>query len=103
MAQTQLKDLNPGMVLAADAVLSNGRLLARRGAVLDAAAIKLFKTWGLLQADVVDSSYPSTQEPPTSASAQWKAELERLFQFTDRNHPLIAALFRARLEAGPRR
>ena len=53
--RVNIDSLAVGMVLAADAVHLNGRVLLREGTCLTEKHMKIFKAWGLLEACVVSS------------------------------------------------
>ena len=52
MAQINLNDLQPGMVLAAPVYNKNEGLLLQKGVSLTDKHLKIFKTWGVTEADV---------------------------------------------------
>ena len=52
MAQLNLNDIQPGMVLAAPVFNKNGSLLLQKGIVLTEKHVKIFKTWGIAEADI---------------------------------------------------
>ena len=105
MSSLQLDELKPGMVLASDAVCLNGRVLLRAGATLTEQHLKVFRTWGLSEADVegVDAQAIKGRKlaaaDPAVVEAQ-RAALGERFRLTDRSDPLIDELFRWCLERG---
>ena len=52
MPVIKVEDMEPGMILAADAVCLNGRVLLRAGATLSEQNLKIFRTWGLSEANI---------------------------------------------------
>jgi len=99
-----IDDLRPGMVLGSDAVHHNGRVLLRGGTTLEEKHIKMFKTWGLMSADVdgitqaqVESKLLSALEPSILEEVQH--EMSALFRYTDLAHPLIGELYRLRFRS----
>jgi hypothetical protein len=92
------------MVLATDAVHHNGRVLLRAGAALQDKHIKMFKTWGLISADIegitqaqVESNLLGDLEPSILEEVQH--EMSCLFRHTDLAHPLIGELYRLRFRS----
>lgn len=99
VAIINLKDLCPGMVLAEDAKLPNGRVLLESGCELDDANIRLFKVWGLIEADIKDVDRNDVEMKQQARFDEESMEKVRkqfaiLFSKTDRQHPMIAELFR---------
>jgi hypothetical protein len=94
-----VSDLQPGMVLRADAVHHNGRLLLRAGVTLEDKHIKMLKTWGLVSADIEGVTQEQVEsellnELPPGAVDDIHDELVSLFRHADRSHPMIAELYR---------
>lgn len=52
MAVINACDLVPGMVLAGDIILPNGRKLLPKGAVIEEKHLRIFKAWGVTEANV---------------------------------------------------
>ena len=52
MARINLEDISPGMVLGGDAKDRNGRILLGAGTVLTEKHLKIFKMWGVTDADI---------------------------------------------------
>ncbi len=98
MTRIFVDDLVEGMVLAADLVTPKGRFILAEGSALQSSHLKILKSWGVTEADIVDSSYTETQEKPTSADPLSYAEAETFladkFNGHDLEHELIAELFR---------
>jgi hypothetical protein len=53
MSKINFNDIQPGMILASDVLNKNGGLLLKEGTVLSEKHIRIFKTWGIAEADIV--------------------------------------------------
>jgi hypothetical protein len=85
------------MVLDADVHDRNGRLLLGAGTELTDKHIYIFRTWGVLQADITGMeadnnahTFTNSVDPELWAAAE--AEIQPMFRHTDLNHPAIIAL-----------
>lgn len=98
MAIVALENLKPGMVLAADAFDKSGRLLLGEGAELEAKHLFIFRTWGIVEADIVGVSASDAGEFPDAISGekliQVKSRLLPLYCHADVEHPAISELLR---------
>ena len=97
--RVNLEDLVPGMVLAADAVHMNGRVLLSAGSCLTERHIKIFRTWGLTEAYIRggDGSQPGNKaleniDPAIVQRAT--AEVTPYFDHMDRDSEIIVELFK---------
>lgn len=100
MGKVSLEDLKPGMVLADDATASDGRMLLSSGSKLTERHIAIFKSWGLIEADIEgvskeDIAARAEEEVGSESLEQARQTMLQLFQHTDLNHPPVAELFRA--------
>ena len=93
-----LESAQPGMVLANDVRDRRGRLLLPAGYEVTPRALRIFRMWGVTQLEVED---PRTLSPsgsdPAIAPERFDAARERaeaIFCHADRQHPLMAELFR---------
>lgn len=98
MAMVALENLEAGMVLAADVLDRNGRLLLGEGAELGAKHLLIFRTWGVAEAAIVGESDSESNVLPDSVTAekldQAKSSLLPRYCHTDLEHPAISELFR---------
>lgn len=97
MAHISLKDVQPGMILAGDAVAIGDRLLLCAGSALTEANLRTLRTWGVLDVDVQgvtrEDIVARVAGPLDSAERDAiEARLDALFGRTDRAHPLIDEL-----------
>lgn len=99
MAILSVDTIEPGMTLQADVRDRSGRLLLPAGSELAEKHLKIFRTWGVTEADIVltgDATEPETVALLTDIDPQILAEAEqeidRLFCLNDFQHPMIREL-----------
>jgi hypothetical protein len=90
-------NLMPGMLLAADVHDRNGRLLLGAGTELTDKHIYIFRTWGVIEADIIGTEENSDSHPFTNVIdpdvwAAAETEIKPLFRYTDLTHPVINQL-----------
>lgn len=89
--------LKPGMVLAADVLDTNGRLLLPKGKAIEANHMNIFKMWGVMEVSVAhgDGSADETDKPLDPGLMRQVAEkLKLFFAENDFTHPAVAEIFR---------
>ena len=99
MGMINISDVRPGMVLAADVQDRNGRVLLAKGVEITEKHVRIFKMWGVTEADIqgVALEDVAAQEAATSDPAvRQKAEeaIQKQFQFADCEHPGMKELVR---------
>ena len=101
MALVRAADFLPGMVLDADVVAEDGRLLAATGTVLTDRHVQILRKWGI-EAAVIRGG--PTEDPAVAvdpaALALVEAQVEALFERANGDHPAMRELMdlvRARL------
>lgn len=101
MAIVPLESLEIGMVLKSAVCDRSGRLLLPAEAELSDKHLKIFRTWGVTEADIVtdcenevedNSPAPISGDPAVIAAAE--EEVGRLFIHNDPQQPLIKELIR---------
>ena len=99
MGKINLSDIQPGMKLAADVKDRAGRLLLGAGSEITEKHLKVFKIWGVTEADIegvekeeIVAQATAQLDPVLLAEAEQKAK--QLFRHTDQTHPFIEELFR---------
>ena len=113
MAVTLVKDISPGAILESDVKDLSGRLLLAKGGEITAKHLRIFKTWGITEADVAAVTAALTEPTPESTSSQNEAEnnksstsnivaelddqVKDFFCLTDMDHPLIHELLKIHL------
>ncbi len=93
-----LEHLKPGMKLVGDVMESSGRVLLSAGTVINERHLKIFKTWGITEANVAGSQSDEARnefdsDDPEDLSKA-KAHASRLFRHTDQRNPVIRELIR---------
>ncbi|MBF0589219.1 MAG: hypothetical protein HQL53_08830 [Magnetococcales bacterium] len=95
----RLSDITPGMTLAQDVRDLSGRLLLAADSEITDKHLRIFRTWGISEADVL----PQQSDSPLVAVeldnagtesnlASGSDELKELFRHCDHNHPFIKEL-----------
>lgn len=92
-------NLEPGMVLASDVKDRSGRILLAAGNPVTEKALRIFKMWGVTEADVEGVAQ---EELSAKKAANLNPEILRkteerlneLFIHCDREHPAIKELYR---------
>lgn len=93
-----LENIEPGMVLAANLVDKSGRLLLGKGVEIQDKHILIFRTWGIIEANIL-GDYGTTAPPlPDNISQETLDQARKLllpqYLHTDIEHPAIAELLR---------
>ncbi len=97
MPLLRIKDLKSGMIVAKRIVDKNGRLILSAGEKISSKHIRTFKAWGITEVDVDDSGgsdfgTPSLKESAPSVPDKILKEVDELFRYTDKRHPVISEL-----------
>lgn len=99
MGIVAIEQIETGMVLASDVHDRSGRMLLGGGAELTQKHLVIFRTWGVLEADIVGQGsddaadqIPADVDPEELVAAE--QALAPLFRHTNRSHPAIVELMR---------
>lgn len=99
MGKVAIDSIETGMILAADVFDRSGRMLLGAGVELTQKHLVIFRTWGVLEADIeglgsdeARDQVPSDVDPTELAAAE--LALVPLFRHTNREHPAIIELVR---------
>ena len=97
MGLVNLADVQPGMVLRADVVAREGRLLLGAGATLTERDVRLFAMWDVGELDVEGLSRDDVAGAALECLSPARREaidrrVESLFRHNDLAEPVIAAL-----------
>jgi hypothetical protein len=99
MARINLEDVQVGMVLASDVKDRNGRILLGAGTMLTEKHLKIFKMWGVADADIrgvgkeeVAARAVAKLDPILLKGVE--EQLKERFHHTDINHPFNEELLR---------
>lgn len=99
MGTVAIDNIESGMVLASDVHDRSGRMLLGAGAELTQKHLTIFRTWGVLEADIAGQGSDNAADPiPADVDplelAAVEQELAPLFMHTNRVHPAIVELMR---------
>lgn len=99
MGKVSIENIETGMVLAGDVLDRSGRMLLGAGAELTQKHLVIFRTWGVLEADIEGhgndegtDQIPADVDPLELAAAE--LALAPLFRHTNQGHPAIIELKR---------
>lgn len=96
MTKLAVADVEVGMVLAVDVKDRGGRTLLKAGVELSDKHIKIFKTWGIIQIEIVGKETTLSVEEVVAANPQLEEEAKQLaaviFTHVDQAHPLFKEL-----------
>ncbi len=99
VGKVAIENIETGMVLASDVHDRSGRMLLGAGAELTQKHLVIFRTWGVLEADIEGhgsdegpDQIPADVDPLELAAAE--QALAPLFQHTNQAHPAIIELMR---------
>ncbi|MCX6138807.1 MAG: hypothetical protein NTV54_15110 [Ignavibacteriales bacterium] len=99
MGRINVDYLEPGMILAAEVRDRSGRVLLGPGQEITEKNLRVFRIWGVLEADVqgvekesVDAKTMAQLDPERLRIAE--EEFGTLFRHTDRTDPVVQELFR---------
>jgi hypothetical protein len=105
MAVIPIDRLEAGMILKSDVCDRSGRLLMPSGSELADKQLKIFRTWGITEADIVlgpDDQLTELLDEDNTVDPLVLAEAEqavnRLFHLNDPLHPMIHELMKASLK-----
>ncbi|MGQ9569267.1 MAG: hypothetical protein ACUVUQ_00200 [Thermodesulfovibrionales bacterium] len=98
MAIINIEYLKPGMVLNADVKDINDRLLIKAGTELVEKHLHILRAWGITEVDIKGMTEEDVEtfikkEIDPFALEQAENELDKIFRYTDRNHPAIKEIF----------
>lgn len=99
MGKVAIENIETGMILEKDVHDRSGRLLLGAGAELTPKHLMIFRTWGVLEAEIAGHGNDGGPEPipedldPGELAAAEQA-LTHLFRHTNRQHPVMAELLR---------
>ena len=99
MGVARVDQIEPGMVIASDVVDRSGRVLLASGTVLTDKHLRVFRMWGVTEADIqgITSSGPDGEpgnEPEDRIQEEATARVNELFARANRDHPAMAELMR---------
>lgn len=98
MALINIDNIEPGMFLASEVRDINGRLLCNAGVEITEKHIRIFRTWGVTEADIKgikeeDVITRAKEEVAPERLRNAEVELNEIFRYTDPGNPVIKELF----------
>ncbi len=95
MKPVKIKLIREGMVTAKEVKDRMGRTLLTKGKTITAKHLKVFKTWGITEINIMSPKNSSTtqDEKEVPVDAKVIKEIDELFKFTDRRHPIVSELY----------
>ena len=103
MGRISIDDILPGMVLASDVKDKGGRTLLGAGNELSDRHLQIFKTWGIVDADIVGAdreelASKSLLEIDPQLLEEAQHETEKVFRHADLSHPAVKELYRLAIQ-----
>jgi len=98
MTLIRISNIKPGQIVAADVKDRSGRTLLAANSELTADNIKIIKSWGVVEIDVIGdvNEIDINADLPKINPEQLQAielELSKRFRFLNKSHPFINELF----------
>lgn len=98
MGKVAIENIEAGMILGGDVHDRSGRMLLGAGAELTQKHLVIFRTWGVLDADIAGMGDEGPDQIPTDVDpvefAAAEHELSMLFRHTKQSHPAVVELMR---------
>jgi hypothetical protein len=98
VGKVAIENIEIGMVLSSDVRDRSGRMLLGAGAELTQKHLVIFRTWGVLEVDIVGQGSVAAYQMPADVDPQLVAAAEEalipLFRHTNRSHPAVIELMR---------
>lgn len=98
MIRVFVDDLMEGMILASDLITPKGRFILAEGATLQTNHLKILKSWGITEAEIIDDSYSENigDKVGIDLDCSIAAEefLRQKFSGVDLEHGMLSELFR---------
>jgi hypothetical protein len=99
MGRLNLDEISAGMVLAANVLDRNGRILLKGGLEITDKHLTILKQWGVTDAEIKDMNRDeitaaAVQGLDPEALGHAEEHFKGLFRHTDREHPFFLELFR---------
>jgi len=97
MKSVKIKFIREGMVTAAEVKDRMGRTLLTKGKTISLKHLKVFKTWGITEVYIMSPKDSSTtqedKDHETSIDPKIVKEIDELFRFADRRHPIVSEFY----------
>ncbi|MEK9628525.1 MAG: hypothetical protein VW455_05850 [Nitrospinota bacterium] len=95
MKSVKIKFIREGMVTATEVKDRMGRTLLTQGKTITSKHLKVFKTWGVTEVNIMLPEDTSVTEADVENPIDPKiiSKMDELFKFTDRRHPIVNELY----------
>jgi hypothetical protein len=97
MNSVKIKLIREGMVTATEVKDRTGRILLASGKTITSKHLKVLKTWGITEINIMSPEQsPSDSEQidkNISVDPLIIKEMDQLFQFSDRRHPVVSEFY----------
>lgn len=97
MKTVKIKFIREGMVTATEVKDRMGRTLLTKGKTITGKHLKVFKTWGITEINIMSPKDSSTtqdeKENEIPVDPKIIKEIDELFKFADRRHPIVSELY----------
>jgi hypothetical protein len=107
MASINLDEIQPGMTLADDVKDKSGRILLSAGQTVTDNHLRIFKMWGIIEADVKEHDRDNGGKPAIETDPVLQREVQNqtdeLFRHADTEHPAVKELYQLCLARNVRR
>lgn len=90
-----MAELQTGMILLREVRDMSGRLLLGKGEAITDRHLRIFRAWGVAEADVQEPKLPDTpveEAPPQEVEPTFDPRIRALFKHADLTHPFMKQL-----------
>jgi hypothetical protein len=99
MGRLNLAEIQPGMIIGADVLDRNGRVLLKCGIEITDKHLTILKQWGVTDADIqgvsrVEVNAQAVEHLDQDLLTKIELQYEDVFRHVDRQHPFNEELFR---------
>lgn len=98
MPKVKLRELQPGVQLAKDAMNTYGRLLLTAGVILEERHLEVLRTWGVVEVEIVGDESEGEDNDidfaslPAELKSAINRQLQQQFKHCDLTHPMLKEL-----------
>ena len=97
MNSVKIKLIREGMVTAMEVKDRTGRILLASGITITSKHLKVLKTWGITEINIMSpkesSSGSGQSDKSISVDPSIVKAMDELFQFADRRHPVVSEFY----------
>ena len=93
MVELDIDDVEPGMTLASDLLTPGGQPLLAAGVAITDKLLVMLERRDIARLSVSAPSQSEEQQETLELTEEQRTQLQKLFSFTDAEHPLIKRLY----------